>query len=653
MPQFDANLDLLTLNGRNGFQISGEALSYSGFSVSSAGDVNGDGFADLIIGAMHASPHDLYSGASYVVFGKAGGFNANLNLATLDGRSGFQISGESTYDYCGWSVSSAGDVNGDGFDDVIVGAKQADPHGDNSGASYVVFGKAGRFAANINLSALDGRNGFKISGEAAGDGSGLSVSSTGDINGDGFDDVIIGALGAARNGASYVVFGKAGHFTANINLAALDGSNGFKITNEVVGDGSGRSVSSAGDVNGDGLDDLVIGAIGGRSGGFSYVVFGKTGKYNANFDLSSLDGGNGFKISGKAAGDFASTVSSAGDVNGDGYDDLVIGGDAADLNGDGSGASYVVFGKAAGFGARLDLSRLDGRNGFQISGEAAGDSSGHSVSSAGDINGDGFDDVIIGADKADPRGYGSGASYVVFGKATGFKANLDLSELDGNLGFKISGEAAGDQCGFSVSSAGDVNSDGFDDLIVGASEAVPNGFASGASYVIFGHRALTAVKISGTGIAQTSNGGYGGDTISGRAGNDTLVGWEGADQLLGGNGNDKLSGGRGKDNLTGGAGDDVFRYDAVNEGGDKITDFARGGLSGGDRIDVSRIDADARGGDDDFAFGGRTATAHGVWYRVQSGNATVFVDTDGDKATAEMTLILTGVTSLNQGDFIL
>jgi hypothetical protein len=144
----------------------------------------------------------------------------------------------------------------------------------------------------------------------------------------------------------------------------------------------------------------------------------------------------------------------------------------------------VVFGKAGGFDANLELSSLDGSNGFEISGKNTGDQSGYSVSSAGDVNGDGFDDLIIGAYRANQNG--SGASYVVFGKAGGFDANLELSSLDGSNGFEISGESNGDASGFSVSSAGDVNGDGFDDLIIGASGADPNGKYSGASYVVFG-----------------------------------------------------------------------------------------------------------------------------------------------------------------------
>ena len=134
----------------------------------------------------------MTTGASYVVFGEAGGFAAEIDLSALDGTNGFQINGEADGDLSGFPVASAGDVNGDGFDDLIIGAALADPNGDYSGASYVVFGQAGGFAAELDLSALDGTNGFQISGEAAGDRSGIRVASAGDVNGDGFDDVIVG-----------------------------------------------------------------------------------------------------------------------------------------------------------------------------------------------------------------------------------------------------------------------------------------------------------------------------------------------------------------------------------------------------------------------------------------------------------------------------
>jgi hypothetical protein len=181
-------------------------------------------------------------------------------LSSLDGGIGFRLDGAATNDKSGHSVASAGDVNGDGFADLIIGAPGADPY--NSGTSYVMFGKASGFTAKIDLSSLNGSNGFRLDGVSAGDFSGQSVAGAGDVNGDGFADVIVGAATAGVNysGASYVVFGKATGFAASIDLSTLDGSNGFRLDGVAAYDQIGRSVATAGDVNGDGFGDLIVGA---------------------------------------------------------------------------------------------------------------------------------------------------------------------------------------------------------------------------------------------------------------------------------------------------------------------------------------------------------------------------------------------------------
>jgi hypothetical protein len=327
-------------------------------------------------------------------------------------------------------------------------------------------------------------------------------------------------------------------------------------------------------VNGDGFDDLIVGAADADPSviraGASYVVFGKADNTTA-VDLSVIAGGNstlGFVINGVLAFDLSGfSVSDAGDVNGDGLDDLIVGAQYADPNGVNSGASYVVFGKAGGTPVNLSAIATGNSNlGFVINGAAAYDRSGFSVSSAGDVNGDGYDDLIVGAFTADPNGSASGASYVVFGKTGGTAVNLSVIASGAPGGFVINGAAANDQSGRSVSSAGDVNGDGFDDLIVGASLADPNGVdKAGASYVVFGGNFSGAVTQLGT---------TGNDILSGTAGNDVIFGGLGNDIITTNGSNDRLDGGAGNDMLI--VGDASFRVD----GGSGIDTLRLAGPSG-------------------------------------------------------------------------
>ena len=499
----------------SGFVINGiGAGDESGFSVSSAGNINGDAYDDLIIGAYGANGN---IGESYVIYG-TDSYASTIALSSLssgDGSAGFVITGIAADDDSGFSVSSAGDVNGDSIDDLVIGAPQG--YGNNIGAKpgegYVVFGKNasedGNFSAVFNLSSLeggDGSAGFVVKGIDAKDRTGFAVSSAGDINNDGTDDFIIGAWDAStmmNEGESYVVFGQNtagdGNFPASLDLNSLNGTNGFTLYGDTM-DLSGHAVSSAGDIDGDGIADLMIGTV---LTNRTYVVFGRDGTtgetFDATFDLSGINSKSGFVLNGISSGDMAgSALSLVGDVNGDGIGDIIIGAPGHDSN---TGESYVIFGKNVSedgdFSTNfqlLDLESGDGSAGFVIRGIDGGDKSGWSVASAGDINGDGLNDILIGA----PQANGSaGESYVIFGKNVSedgdFSATLELSSLetgDGSTGFVIRGIDGGDQSGWSVASAGDINNDGHGDIVIGAPEA--NGSA-GESYVIFGMETFNAV----------------------------------------------------------------------------------------------------------------------------------------------------------------
>ena len=433
-------------------------------------------------------------------------------MSDLDGSNGFAIRGRTVGDRLGASVSSAGDVNGDGIDDLIVGAPRSSPDDQNRiGESYVVFGQrtqyGQRFNQEIGVDDLDGTNGFKIIGDVAGDASGFSVASAGDMNGDGIDDLIVGA-----------------------HLAG----------GEPDRDGEARPTFRSGK---------------------SYVVFGKSQSsqpFSSTFDLTSIEQGSsdGFVISSNADDDrLGESVGLAGDINGDGFDDLLIG---AELEGPiaefrRSNDAYVIYGGQNLGGSKVNIDSLTGANGFVIN-----TNGGYVVSSgAGDTNGDGFDDLILGT----PDREGSaGSGFLLYGgNSIDNQGRLEVSDdsINGENGFKFTSASTRGRLGASISGAGDINNDGLDDLIIGAPSIAE-------SYVLYG-QSTDGQNPDG------QNPGHGGGGTCG-----TITGTDQRDILTGTEGNDIIVGMGGNDRLTGGGGMDQFVYRSVDDRRDRITDFEVG-----------------------------------------------------------------------------
>ena len=454
----------------------------AGQMVANAGDVNGDGLPDALVGANLADNNGRAdSGSVYVVFGQS--TSGAIDLAG-SGWSGYRIDGAAADDQVGVHVESAGDVNGDGIPDALVGANLADNNGRaNSGSAYVVFGKAS--TSNVDLAAL-GAEGYRIDGAAAADEAGIRVASAGDVNADGIPDALVGAQGADNNaradsGSTYVVWGKAS--TTNIDLSAL-GTQGYRIDGAAATDQLPTYVANAGDVDGDGTPDQLVSSRyadnnGRADSGSTYVVWGQTSR--TSIDLNAL-GTLGYRIDGATAGDSSGHggIANAGDVNGDGRPDQLVGARFADTRGlTNNGAAYVVWGKTSN--TAIDLNAL-GTGGYRIDGATAGDVAGTGVANAGDVNGDGRPDQLVGSPSF---AYGArasaGSTALAFGKTTGATINLGGPAQQA---YRIDG-AANSESGWRVSSAGDGNRDGRPDLLIGAVRADNNGRAdSGSAYIV-------------------------------------------------------------------------------------------------------------------------------------------------------------------------
>ena len=454
-----------------------------GLSVSSAGDINGDGYSDVIVGAIGYSINNdsRLNGEVYIYYGSALGLDVS-HPAILQINNSTEI---------GWCVSSAGDINGDGYDDILVGSKFASNKNTssqyyNQGYVYIFMGSSAGIATGATpFATLMGANDNDLFG--------FSVSSAGDVNGDGYGDIIIGAPGVHTSvtdgGAAYIYLGNALGIPSSATPATT-----LVLASPTAFEDFGASVANAGDVNGDGYADIIIGAPnlgsaynieddnnqdGGSGNGATYVYYGSaTGIANTASSTKIVTSTSNL--------DFGISVSSAGDVDGDGYSDIIVGASSGDNNSNGS--AEIFLGSSTGLITTVK-SVLNGVN--------AGDQFGTSVASAGDVNGDGYSDVIVRATQPSSTNPSTGTTYIFQGSATGLPATVSaaaasttFSDEGANTYLESATQASSrtimHRC---VGSAGDVNGDGYSDVIVGVYLDATNGFKAGKTYLYYGNNA--------------------------------------------------------------------------------------------------------------------------------------------------------------------
>lgn len=571
------DIDLAALTATQGTRFVLPGTVWYGKTVAAAGDVNGDGIADVLVSSGTLSV--------WLVHGRAGGLGETLDLSALTAGQGTRFapyagSGSGTLNL-GWAVSAAGDVNGDGLADLLISQPDRNPSvgtGAPAGYVHVVFGQAGGLGAVLSLDTLTPAQGFRIEGAPVVGGAdfsarfGMDVAGLGDINGDGLGD--IGAVTGRGVLSATLVYGAAERNAVGVPVSGLASDSGVVVST------TGTGIAGVGDVTGDGRGDVLL-----AGSDAAVLMFGQPGDWSplAPGPLPADRGIRIFSSNPSVTGVVGPSVAAAGDVNGDGIADMLLTGIApwapgniefSNLNSTGTPV-WVVYGRAGGFQADVDVAALTPSEGFRIVDSSTDEQIGAHIATAGDVNGDGIDDILVLATASD--GSVVRSVYVVFGQLGGFAGTLDLATMTDEQGFRIAHaeNLAGNYDNVVIlpnaAAAGDVNADGVGDLLIRLAD--PQSFA-GQTIVLYGQaeafdwagtagtdsKAGTLLDdlLSGRGGDDLLRANGGNDTLLGGAGGDTLQGGVDDDLLDGGNDSDLLQGGAGRDTLTGGTGSDTL-----------------------------------------------------------------------------------------------
>lgn len=415
------------------------AGAFYGAEVSPAGDTNGDGFGDILVGSWFYTNGNSNEGALFLYNGQSEGLDTNATWSTESNQASA---------YYGYHLTDAGDVNADGYGDVVVAAHLYDNGQVNEGAIW------GYYGSNTGLSSSAD---WYVESDNASSYYGASLNSAGDINGDGYSDLIVGAYqydnGSGKYGAAFVYLGSA---------TGLETTPAWTTYGEQLNSYYGIGVDSAGDVNGDGYSDVIVGSSQfddiHPDVGKAYLYLGSSSGLSITPDWTYTGS--------ESSSQLGSAVSKAGDINGDGFSDVIIGEPNYGL--DAEGRVFGFLGSSSGLAATAD---------WQIAGLSPLESFGASLDTAGDINGDGYADIIVGAPLHDNGESYEGAVYVFNGTSLGINTTPS---------FQIESDLESSWMGFSVSTAGDVNNDGYSDVVFSAYEFDNGQINEGRGYVHYG-----------------------------------------------------------------------------------------------------------------------------------------------------------------------